>query len=145
MKKIINGKKYDTDTAQSVGQWDNGRYTDFSFVSEELYRKKTGEFFIHGEGGPMSKYAEHAGNTTCSGEQIHPISWEAAREWVEEHLDVDTYEKFFGEVSDEESVNTNVTFAADVYNEVKKLAVERRIGLSDLVNAVLREYLSGTD
>ena len=40
MKKIINGKKYDTDTASCVGSWDNGYgYSEFGYFSEALYRK----------------------------------------------------------------------------------------------------------
>lgn len=52
MKKIINGKKYDTETAGLICEHDNGRsWTDFYFYKECLYKKKTGEFFIHEEGG----------------------------------------------------------------------------------------------
>jgi hypothetical protein len=29
----------------------------FRWVCEELYRKRTGEYFLYGEGGPMSKYS----------------------------------------------------------------------------------------
>jgi len=55
MKKIINGKRYDTETAQLIGSASYSNRTDFRFWSEELYRKKTGEFFLYGEGGPASK------------------------------------------------------------------------------------------
>ena len=64
MKKIIGGngkpwRRYDTETAKAVGSRDNGlSYRDFNHVEETLYRKKTGEFFLHGEGGPMTKYAK---------------------------------------------------------------------------------------
>ena len=51
MKKIINGKVYDTDTAKLIGSWDNGIYGDLDSVSEDLYRKRTGEFFIFGHEG----------------------------------------------------------------------------------------------
>ena len=64
MKKIINGKKYDTDTAQELASWDNGGgWRDFHHCEETLYRKKTGEFFLFGEGGPMTKYAVSTGQT----------------------------------------------------------------------------------
>lgn len=52
MKKIINGKKYDTDTAKEVGYSNNGLLsTDIDYIEETLYQKKTGEFFLYGEGG----------------------------------------------------------------------------------------------
>lgn len=53
MKKIIDGKMYNTETAKECGTWDNCEY-GFNRVEETLYRKKTGEFFIHGEGGANS-------------------------------------------------------------------------------------------
>ena len=47
MKKIINGKVYDTSTAERVGGWNNNCSTsDFGYCSEDLYRKRTGEFFL---------------------------------------------------------------------------------------------------
>lgn len=55
MKKILGGKKYDTETARVVGTYGNGS-SGFGACSETLYRKRTGEFFLYGEGGPMSKY-----------------------------------------------------------------------------------------
>ena len=55
MKKILGGKKYDTETACVVGNYGNGN-SGFGTCSETLYRKRTGEFFLYGEGGPMSKY-----------------------------------------------------------------------------------------
>lgn len=103
MKKYINGKKYDTETAQKVGHWDNNRsYRDFSWMEENLYRKKTGEFFLYGEGGPMTGYAESAGdNSWGSGSSIRPLTFDEAREWAEEKLTGDEYEAIFGEIEDD--------------------------------------------
>lgn len=105
MKKYINGKKYDTETAQAVGSWSNNRsYRDFSWCEETLYRKKTGEFFLHGEGGALSRYARQVdGNMRGSGEEIRPMSFDEAREWAEEQLDGDEYEKIFGEIGDDDT------------------------------------------
>jgi hypothetical protein len=105
MKKYINGRKYDTETAQAVGSWSNNRsYGDFSRCEETLYRKKTGEFFLHGEGGPMSRYAKSAGDNSWSGgEEIRPMTFDEAREWAEEQLDGDEYEKIFGEIGDDDT------------------------------------------
>lgn len=100
MKKIINGRKYDTTTATEIGSWDNGLYLDFCYCAETLYRKKTGEFFIHGEGGPSSKYCSYDGNMCKSGENIVPLTESDAREWVERHLTADEYEAIFGEVEE---------------------------------------------
>lgn len=101
MKKIINGKKYDTDTAKCVGDWTNGYGgNDFHYVSESLYRKKTGEFFLYGEGGAMTQYAESDGDAYCGGAEIIPLTEKRAKEWAEKHLDCDDYESIFGVVEE---------------------------------------------
>lgn len=102
MKKIIKGKLYNTATAECVGEWDNRQYGNFAYCEESLYRKKTGEFFLYGYGGAMSKYAESCGdNSWGSGSAITPLTLSEAKEWAEERLDADEYEKIFGEVSED--------------------------------------------
>ena len=101
MKKIINGKKYDTETATHVGEFWNGlSRSDFNHCYEDLYKKKTGEFFLYGKGGPLSKYSMSVGTGTASGEEIIPLTEDEAKKWAEEHLDADAYEALFGEVEE---------------------------------------------
>jgi hypothetical protein len=77
-------------------------YGNFSQFSETLYRKKTGEFFLYGEGGPMTKYAVAEGsNSWRGGSRIMPLSFHEAREWAEEHLSGEEYEAIFGKVVEE--------------------------------------------
>ena len=101
MKKIIKGKKYDTETAKLVGSASYSYPGDFQHWVETLYLKKTGEFFLHGVGGALSKYSQSAGgNTVTGGEAIIPLSPEEAKAWAEKHLEVEEYEKIFGEVEE---------------------------------------------
>lgn len=140
MKKIINGKVYDTEKAQCVGGWSNGQYTsDFSYCSEDLYKKRTGEFFLYGEGGPMSKYAESCGNNSWSGgAKIIPLSYKAAQEWAEEHLNGEEYESIFGEVEEDES-KTAVTLSLSVaaVEKARKTASEKGISLSAYIESLI--------
>ena len=108
MKKIINGKSYDTNTARLVGDWANiSDVRDFNFYSETLYRKRTGEYFLHGEGNAASKYSKSIGNNTwAGGSAIIPLTYDAAREWAEEHLDADEYESEFGAVDESDETAT---------------------------------------
>ena len=54
MKQIINGKTYNTDTAELIATGDNGLYTnDCWYRSEELYRTKKGAYFICNEHGSL--------------------------------------------------------------------------------------------
>jgi hypothetical protein len=102
MKAIINGKKYDTETAEPIGEdsSDVGS-SDFNYFSETLYRKKTGEFFLYGEGGAMSRYSRNCGqNSSCGGSKTIPLSLEEAKEWCERVLSVKKYEEIFGEISE---------------------------------------------
>lgn len=100
MKKIINGKKYDTDTATLYVDRDNN-CTGFSHTYEALYLKKTGEFFLYGHSGPMGKYARAVGdNTVSGGSDIIPLSFEEARQFAERYASVDEYERLFGEVEE---------------------------------------------
>lgn len=104
MKKIINGKRYDTETATFVG---SARYSypgDFHYWEEELYVKKTGEFFIYGIGGAMSKYSRQTGPNQWSGsEEIYPVTLKEAMEWAEQYLDADAYERVFGKIEENKS------------------------------------------
>ena len=56
MKQVINGKFYNTETAQEICSYQYGYPRDFDYILEELYRKKNGEFFLHTCGGPASRY-----------------------------------------------------------------------------------------
>lgn len=100
MKKILGGKKYNTETAHRVGEHWNGN-TGFGTCSETIYRKRTGEYFLYGEGGPMSKYSVSYGDNEWGyGQEIQPLTVDEAKEWAEEHLDADKYEQEFGEVEE---------------------------------------------
>ena len=85
MKKIINGKRYDTETATEIGSWDNGlSNSDFDNCSETLYKTKLGNYFLHGEGGAMSSYSVNVGNNGRGGSsEIIPMSKQEALEWCE--------------------------------------------------------------
>lgn len=101
MRKIIDGKAYNTETAEEMGYWWNGLGTnDFSHCTERLYRTKKGSYFIYGEGGPSSVYRERAGDMWASGNDIRPLTVTEAREWAEKHLNADEYEAIFGEVEE---------------------------------------------
>lgn len=124
MKKIINGKLYNTGTAEKVGLWSNGRSTrDFRCVYETLYRKKTGEYFLHGEGGAMTTYAENVGDMRGWGERIYPMTYDEARSWAENKLDADEYEAIFGEVAEDDSITDfNCRIPASTVEKLKRAA-----------------------
>lgn len=135
MKRIINGKVYNTEKAERVGSWDNGYYTnDFHYCSEDLYRKKTGEFFLHGEGGAMSIYASSEGNMSGYGERIIPMTYDEAAKWAERHLTGDQYEQIFGEVvEDETTVKTMISTTAAEIEIIKRRAAQAGMSVSSYI------------
>lgn len=101
MKAVIKNKLYNTDTAKEIAYWSNGMsYSDFRFVEETLYQKKTGEFFVHGHGGAMSYYREACTGGYCAGSGIRPLTIDETKEWLEEYADADTYITVFGDVEE---------------------------------------------
>ena len=142
MKKIINGKLYDTETAKRVGAWSNNRSSrDFSSCDEILYRKRTGEFFLHGMGGPMTKYARSCGDNSWSGgEEIIPLSAAKAREWAEEKLDADDYAEIFGmpdEGSDEKETLC-IQLPTDLVARLRAGASNAGMSLTAYTETILR-------
>lgn len=103
MKKIISQKLYNTETAKLLTEWEN-HYPcdDFNYCLEQLYQKKTGEFFLYGTGGALSKYAIPCGNIGWSGgSKITPLTLEQAQKWAEKvEIDADLYMEIFGEVEE---------------------------------------------
>lgn len=65
MKKIINGKMYDTETARKIATSDEG----------VLYEKKTGEYFLN------------ITNETINLNILHPITKGQAQKWVDEYAE----------------------------------------------------------
>lgn len=98
MKKIIGGKLFDTDTAIYLGECESsGGRRDHSFFSESLYKTKKGRYFLHGEGGPASRYSKSIGlNTWSGGNDIIPLSQDEVLEWASDHLGPDKVIEIFG-------------------------------------------------
>ena len=97
MKKVINGKRYDTETATKVADDSYSNYGDLGYWSEELYHTNKGNWFLVGEGGAMSKYARAVGqNETGGGSAIIPLTGGEALAWLEAHTeDSEAYEEYF--------------------------------------------------
>ena len=142
MKKIINNKVYDTDKATLLGT--DGGGDGFSRWHEELYQKRTGEFFIYGEGGPMTRYAVSCGqNNWSSGEKILPLSMEAARKWTEDHLDADAYESIFGVPDEDDTERTAISalLPSGLLKRARQKAVDDKVTLTAVLEAALTQYL----
>ena len=137
MKKIIGGKLYDTETAKEIASSSHGEGPrDFRYYRETMYRKRTGEYFLYGKGGPMSRYAESCGlNQWTGGEKIIPLDYKAATEWGEENMGADDYQAEFGEVSEGDGERTTVTISLSVatLERIRREAAEKGMSVSGLI------------
>lgn len=141
MKKIINGRQYDTDKARYLGGDNGGK--DFSRWSEALYQKRTGEFFIYGEGGPMTRYAVATGeNNWKGGAKIIPLSYDKAREWAEAHLSADTYGEIF-DLPNEDAADVTISaiLPATLIARARQRAQEQRTTLTAIIETALQQYV----
>ena len=101
MKKIINGKLYNTETAERIDSWDNGQSTDsFKYIKETLYKKKNNEFFLYRFAGALTEYHEYDNGDWVSSRNIEKLTEDEAKLWTENHLSADKYIETFGEVAE---------------------------------------------
>jgi len=102
MKKIIQGKTYNTDTSSKIAERGTGRTADFSDWFEELHVTKKGNFFVYYWGGANTQFAEtfNNGRSRNEGSGIRTIDKDDAlsflddcffvdEELVEKHFDIE--------------------------------------------------------
>ena len=92
---------YNTETAKEIDRASNNLpSSDFQYYEERLYKKKTGEFFLYGDGGAASQYGARCGNTWSGRTEIIPLTVNEAKSWVEENSSTEIYIELFGEVDE---------------------------------------------
>lgn len=139
MKKIINGRLYNTETAKKLAEYQSScPCSDFEYFEETLYQKRTGEYFLAGRGNALSKYSEVYAGASHSGERITPISYAQAQQWAESRLDADTYIKLFGEPEEDDTKQTvTYSLSASAVQKAKREASERGISISEFIEQLI--------
>lgn len=96
MKRTINGEVYNTEkgsiklTEKICKNEDTPKWQ-----CETLYMRDDGKYFLYGEGGFKSPYADDLGeNGKQDGDKIMPLEEEQAKNWVKENKSED-FEKIF--------------------------------------------------
>lgn len=143
MRKIINGRRYDTDTAKLVGSFESGYIGDLDWMNEKLYKKATGEFFLAGEGGARTRWSRRTIDGYSSGEGILPLTLDEAREWAEEHLSVKEVEKLFRTPSEAETGKKIQSFSLSqtAIAGLKRLAQTCQTSRSDIIEQLVSKAL----
>lgn len=143
MKKIINGKRYDTEKAEYIGEASYSNPGDFNHWTEELYRKRTGEYFLYGAGGPSSKYAVRVElNSWSGGEKLVPITYEEAKEWVEKYLEADKYEELFGVVEDLSRTSITLSVPMAAADMLRRESAKTGKSISDIASDLILANLN---
>lgn len=135
MKRKFNGKVYDIDKAKSCGS----NKVDNSDEYEELYRKRNGEFFLYGSGGPNSRYAVFSNGEWKSGCAIHPITYKAACDWALKNLSKEEYNRVFGESSDEKRVSLNIILSAKDNSRLRTLAASNGLNVTEMIRTLIND------
>lgn len=142
MKKILNNKLYNTQTAKTLGTWINGcPPNDVNFVVETLCLKRTGEYFIHGVGGPGSKYAhKHGRDHWTNGEKIVPLTYAEAASWAEQHLAANVFESLFGRHEDTSGkcVVIHISLPAPIFAKAKQAAQSSGLTMSAYIGSLIQ-------
>lgn len=127
MKKIINGKVYDTETAVFIARADHDNIMDATGNSckQAFYRKKTGEFFVHLESGTSISLHNIFQHDFRQGREIYPLTYAQAQMWAEKELDADTWLRIFGEPDESgEAVTLGLQVSAAAAAKLKQEAAK---------------------
>ena len=138
MKKIINNKVYDTSTAKLIVEFGEN-YGSRDCIEEALYRKRTGEYFLHGSGGAHSKYSRQTdSNSWTGGEDIRPLTYAEARSWAEEHMDADAYADHFGPVSEDDGRTAlSISISVSAADAARRAAARAGTSLSAYIEQLI--------
>lgn len=120
MKKVIGTKRYNTESAQL--QAVEGKQT--------LYRKKTGEFFLHIQEEP---------------ERLQPLTLAEANIWGHDHLSDDQYEKIFNteglNFSPIPKQNVSLYIEKPDVEKLDHIATKEKTTRSDVINRFIKDGL----
>lgn len=84
MKSTIRGNRYDTERAEAIHTYSYG--SGQGHLVETLYRTPRGLYFVHGKGGPASRWASRQGPLWAAGERLTPLAGTAeAAAWLAAH------------------------------------------------------------
>ena len=140
MKKVIRGRLYDTEKAVLIGEfYDEAKPgDDLDFYIEELYKKRTGEYFLYGRGNAGSKYSVWHGNTASGSEKIIPLTYQQAQEWAEENLPRAVYENEFG-IPERNDDKTIISFNLKIGNveKLKLISAKQDKPMSSIIDELI--------
>lgn len=95
MKKLIDGKMFNTETAEKIAFWSNGLSNDAHEISETLYKTKKDNWFLRGYSGAFGPYGAKWGRNFSAGSDLVSLTQEEAKAWLHSHNEIDLVLRFF--------------------------------------------------
>lgn len=133
MKYVSKGKEYNTDTAKLCARFESF----FQDKTISLYRKSTGEFFLYTE--------YERPESGISG--IRPLSYEEAKRWAYEELDLDVFYDIFVKPFEQTSKKTSfkVSISENSVEIMKTFAALSGISISEYTEKLIQEAKEKAD
>lgn len=126
MIKRIGTKDYNTNTAKRIAEFSSGTLSQKDYQHEELYRKRSGEYFLYCE----------------SKQEIIPFTYKRAKDWLKEAVNKDQhlhkiYESEFRN-SDKENIEpTYITLSLEAKHKLRRLANEKGQTISKVIENLI--------
>lgn len=122
MKRVINGRRYDTDKATLVGETVFGEPGEVGYTRQSLYRKRGGEYFARTQ-GPYTLDA------------IVPLTPKEAEEWVMDNKGMAAY---YEEFKAEGLKTINVSIPLSVLRKLDTMANTMGLSRGKLIEDLIR-------
>lgn len=140
MKRMIQNVLCNTETAAKLARMTWLEPDDPARRVEELYRTKSGRYFLYVEGGPASCYARRGEDgVLAAGADLQLITRDAARGWTEDNLGHDRCVALFDHP---EGGLSKITFVPTPEARARLEEVRDQTGMTfaDIISAAVVEY-----
>lgn len=121
MKRVIKGRRYDTDKATLVGEHVSGEPMEVGYTRETLYRKRGGEYFVRVQ-GPYTFDA------------LVPLSPKEAATWVSDNMGRAAY---MGEFEAQGLKTVNVTLTLDCKRKLDRIANDNHVPRGKVIETLI--------
>lgn len=149
LKKIIDGKTYNTRTASYLTLFTDIGPEEYDYVTETLYLTRTGLYFLVGEGATCSPWTYQLRDCrdTINGHGLLPLTFHEAKLWLELRELHDEYEEVFGyDTSSEESSGLECSILlrlpCSFTERLAMIADKKDCSRQQLLNKIIVDYLA---
>lgn len=122
MKRVIKGKRYDTDKATLIGEHVAGEPGQEGYTRESLYKKRGGEYFVRVQ-GPYTLDA------------IVPLTHKEAEVWVKDNKGMALY---YEEFKAQGIKTINVSISLDVKRKLDIIANTMGLSRNKVIEDLIR-------